>query len=49
MEESNELVEVDGNKITQQQLKEKKKEVEKKPGMKIVEVKPGVYRTKLED
>jgi len=27
---------------------EKKKEIESKPGVRIVEVKPGVYRTKIQ-
>ena len=42
-------VKLNGKEITREQLEEKKKKVEEKPGMSIVEKKPGEYRTKLQD
>lgn len=40
---------VNGKPVTQEELENKKKDVEKKNGMSLVEVKPDTYRTKLED
>lgn len=38
-----------GKRITKERLEEEKKRAEQTPGRKIVEVAPGVYRSKLQD
>lgn len=47
MEESN--VVLNGKKITESQLNEKKEEIKKEKGIDIVEVSKDVYRTRLND
>lgn len=39
---------LDGKELTMERFLEKKTEVEKKPGVKIIEVRPGVYKTKIQ-
>lgn len=41
------LVEVNGQKMTEQQFQEKKKQIEGQPGTKLKEISPGMYRTIL--
>lgn len=43
-----EIVKFNGKKITKQQLKEKIEAAKDQPGIKIQEVKPGVYKQKIE-
>lgn len=46
---TDEKVTLNGKEVSKKELDEKKKEVEKKSGMKLVEVKPNEFKTKLED
>lgn len=46
---SKENVKLNGKQVTKEQLEEKRKQAESQKGMKLVEVKPGEYRTKLEE
>jgi hypothetical protein len=49
MEENlQEEVKFNGKKITRQQLQEKIEESEKQPGVKIVEVKPNVFKKRIQ-
>lgn len=38
---------VNGKTLTESEFRTKREEVEKKPGVKIVEVSPGVYKIRL--
>ena len=38
-----------GQKLTESQFNEKKKEIETQKGMLLIEVSPGVYKTRLND
>lgn len=44
-----ENVQVNGQILTESQFEEKKEEVAKQKGVTLIEVSPGVYKTKLED
>lgn len=46
---SDEKIKLNGKDVSKEQLQEKKKQVDSQKGMKLVEVKPGEYRTKLEE
>jgi len=39
---------LDGKEFTKTLFLEKKEELEKKPGVKIIEVQPGVFKTKIQ-
>lgn len=43
-----ELLELNGKKLTESQFKEEVKTLESKPGVKVVEVSPGVYKTRIQ-
>ena len=42
-------VEVNGQTLTESQLQEKKEEISKQKGIVLVEVSPGVFKTRLND
>lgn len=42
-------VEVNGQELTESQFQEKKEEISKQKGVVLVEVRPGVYKTRLND
>lgn len=42
-------IELNGQKLTESQFVEKKQELEKQKGVKIVEVSQGVFKTLLQD
>ena len=48
-EKKEKLVEFNGKKITEEQLLQEKAEAEKKKGMKVVEVSPEVYKTRIQE
>lgn len=48
MSEQKKTIELNGQQVTEEQLKQQIEEAKHKPGVKIVEVGPGQYRTKLE-
>jgi len=47
-EELKEIV-LNGQKLTESQFNEKKKEIETQKGMLLIEVSPGVFKTRLND
>lgn len=40
---------LNGQKLTESQFQEKKEEIKKQKGVVLVEVSPGVYKTRLND
>jgi len=44
-----EEITLNGNKLTESQFKEKKEQIEKQKGAKVVEVADGEYKTRLQD
>ena len=48
IKEEKEIV-LNGQKLTESQFNEKKKEIETQKGMLLIEVSPGVYKTRLND
>ncbi len=46
---NNDKIVLNGKVVSQQQLDKKRKEIENKKGMSLVEISKNTYRTKLED
>lgn len=40
---------LNGQKLTESQFQEKKEEIKKQKGVTLIEVSPGVYKTRLND